>query len=60
MRIGKGSDMRNVKTKNARKTKRETLIRIEGNKGQIKIKGIEEKEKKLPLIFCEQKPICRV
>jgi hypothetical protein len=33
MRIEKGTDMRNVKSKNARKTKRETLIRIEGNEG---------------------------
>jgi hypothetical protein len=27
-----GSDVRNVGSKNARKTKRETLFRIEGNK----------------------------
>jgi hypothetical protein len=36
MRIEKGTDIRNVKTKNARKTKRKTLIRIEGNKGETK------------------------
>jgi hypothetical protein len=33
MRIEKRIDMRNEKSKSARKTKRETLIRIEGNKG---------------------------
>jgi hypothetical protein len=32
MRMEEGSDVRNVKSNNARKTKRETLFRIEGNK----------------------------
>jgi hypothetical protein len=49
--------MRNVKSKNCQ-TDKDVLLRVEGQKREIKTKRRNKKAgKKILFIFCEQKPI---